>query len=122
MSAAATSVRWRRVAPLAFITYSLAYFDRVNYSFGAAGGLGTDLQLSASEASLLGAVFFLGYVAFQIPGTIYAERRNVKGLIFGCTLAWGSWPRAQGSCRASVRSWQCASSSGWPRPRSCRRC
>ena len=88
MSAKA-SPRWIRVAPLAFITYSLAYFDRVNYGFGAAGGLASDLHLSAGEASLLSAVFFLGYVSFQIPGTIYAERRDATGLLFWCTLAWG---------------------------------
>jgi hypothetical protein len=33
------SQRWRRLIPIAFITYSFAYLDRPNYSFGAAGGL-----------------------------------------------------------------------------------
>lgn len=95
-----SSVRWKRVAPLAFVTYSLAYFDRVNYGFGAAGGLADDLRLSASSASLLSALFFLGYLAFQIPGTIYAERRSVTKLIFWCTLAWG----ILASCTGIVRS------------------
>lgn len=27
--------RWSRLIPVAFITYSLAYLDRVNYGFGA---------------------------------------------------------------------------------------
>ena len=35
--------RFLRVIPLAFITYSLAYLDRVNYGFAAARGLETDL-------------------------------------------------------------------------------
>jgi hypothetical protein len=33
------SSRWARLIPIAFITYSLAYVDRANYSFGAAGGM-----------------------------------------------------------------------------------
>ncbi len=37
--AALDSSRWRRLIPVAFITYSFAYLDRSNYSIGAAGGL-----------------------------------------------------------------------------------
>ena len=33
-----TSQRWRRLVPLVFITYSLAYLDRSNYSVGVDGG------------------------------------------------------------------------------------
>ena len=32
------SRRWRRLIPIAFITYSFAYLDQSNYSIGAAGG------------------------------------------------------------------------------------
>lgn len=31
--------RWLRLIPIVFITYSLAYLDRANFSFGAAGGM-----------------------------------------------------------------------------------
>ncbi|MEJ1978371.1 MAG: hypothetical protein WDN49_21810 [Acetobacteraceae bacterium] len=30
--------------PIVFITYSLAYVDRANFSFGAASGMAQDLQ------------------------------------------------------------------------------
>ncbi|RRE55599.1 MFS transporter [Klebsiella pneumoniae] len=40
-------------------------------------------------SSLLGALFFLGYFFFQIPGAIYAERRSVRKLIFICLILWG---------------------------------
>jgi sugar phosphate permease len=81
--------RWRRTIPIVFITYSLAYLDRVNFGFAAAGGMAHDLGISPQISSLLGAVFFLAYFIFQIPGTIYAERHSVKKLIFWCILAWG---------------------------------
>lgn len=32
--------RWARIMPFVFITYSLAYLDRVNFGFGAAGDWG----------------------------------------------------------------------------------
>lgn len=83
------SARWKRLIPLAFITYSLAYLDRANYGFGAATGLASDLQINSSQASLLGALFFLGYFFFQIPGGIYAEKRSAKKLVFWSLIFWG---------------------------------
>lgn len=88
--------RWLRLLPVAFVTYSLAYLDRSNYSIAVAGGMQADLGISGAMSSLIGASFFLGYTLFQIPGTIYAERRSVRGLIFWCTLAWGVLAAAQG--------------------------
>lgn len=81
--------RWRRIIPIVFFTYSLAYLDRVNYGFAAAGDMARDLGITSKLSSLAGASFFLAYFVFQIPGTIYAERRSVKKLIFWCLLAWG---------------------------------
>ena len=87
--------RWGRVLPVAFITYSLAYLDRSNYSIGIAGGMKEDLAITGGIASLIGALFFLGYFLFQIPGAIYAERRSVKHLIFWSLIAWARWPRSR---------------------------
>ena len=73
--------RWLRLIPVAFITYSLAYLDRANYSFGVAGGMKEDLNIDAAMSSLLGSLFFLGYFFFQIPGAIYAANKSAKKLI-----------------------------------------
>lgn len=81
--------RWYRLIPLAFITYSLAYLDRANYSFGTAAGLAHDLNITAASSSLLGALFFLGYFFFQIPGAQYAEKRSAKKLVFWTLILWG---------------------------------
>ncbi len=81
--------RWMRLIPLAFITYSLAYLDRSNYGFGAAAGMARDLHITAGISSLLGALFFLGYFFFQIPGAHYAEKRSARLLIFWALILWG---------------------------------
>lgn len=75
--------------PIVFITYSLAYLDRANYGFAAAAGINQDLGISKGLSSLIGALFFLGYFFFQIPGAIYAERRSVKKLVFVSLVLWG---------------------------------
>lgn len=81
--------RWWRITPVLFITFSFAYLDRVNYSFAAVGGIGHDLHISASAEALIGALFFFGYFAGQIPGAIYAERNSPKKLIFASLILWG---------------------------------
>lgn len=88
--------RWYRLIPVAFITYSLAYLDRANYSFGAAGGMAKDLGITDTMSSLLGSLFFLGYFFFQIPGAHYAANKSAKKLIFWSLIAWGSLAVATG--------------------------
>jgi MFS family permease len=82
--------RWLVLLPVIFVTYSLAYLDRANYSFGAAAGMANDLNISANANAWLGALFFLGYFTFQIPGTLWAQRHSVKRLIFAGLIAWGA--------------------------------
>jgi sugar phosphate permease len=77
------------IMPIVFITYSLAYLDRANFGFASAAGINKDLGISQSLSSLIGALFFLGYFFFQIPGAIYAERRSVKKLVFVSLILWG---------------------------------
>jgi sugar phosphate permease len=83
------SSRWARLAPIVFITYSLAYVDRANYSIGSAGGLAGDLGITGQAGALLGALFFLGYFLFQVPAAWYAETRSAKRLMFWSLLLWG---------------------------------
>jgi sugar phosphate permease len=83
------SSRWARLVPVVFITYSLAYVDRANYSIGSAGGLSKDLGITGEAGALLGALFFLGYFLFQIPAAWYAETRSAKRLMFWSLLLWG---------------------------------
>lgn len=63
--------------------------DRANFSFASAAGINEDLGITKGISSLLGALFFLGYFFFQIPGAVYAERRSVRKLIFICLILWG---------------------------------
>jgi sugar phosphate permease len=88
--------RWIRLIPVAFITYSLAYLDRANFGFAAAGGMAKDLNITASMSSLLGSLFFLGYFFFQIPGALYAANKSAKKLIFWSLILWGIFAMATG--------------------------
>src|SRR5512138_398539 len=89
-------IRWYRLIPVAFITYSLAYLDRANFGFAAAGGMAKDLNVTAAMSSLLGSLFFLGYFCFQIPGALYAANKSARKLIFWSLILWGLLAMATG--------------------------
>lgn len=88
--------RWWYLMPIIFITYSLAYLDCTNYGFAAASGIEVDLGISKGTSSLIGALFFLGYFFFQVPGSIYAIKRSVRELIFVSLFLWGLCAAATG--------------------------
>ena len=88
--------RWSVLLPVIFVSYSLSYLDRANFSFGAAAGMAGDLHISAAQNSLLGSLFFLGYFLFQIPGAAYAQKYSVKRLIFFGLIGWGVLAGATG--------------------------
>ena len=91
--------RWLYVLPAVYITYSLAYLDRANYGFGAAAGLAETLHIPPARSALLGALFFLGYFLFQIPGATYVRRRSASRLIFAALVLWGSLAALTGVIR-----------------------
>ncbi|HEY8748782.1 MAG TPA: MFS transporter, partial [Tepidisphaeraceae bacterium] len=91
-----SAARFARVIPLAFVTYGLAYFDRVNYGSALAGGLDKTIGMTATMSSLVLALFFVGYTAFQIPGASYASKHSAKKLVFWALILWGVLCAAQG--------------------------
>ena len=90
VTVAAADKRFMRIVPIAFVTYSLAFLDRINYGFGAAGRMAQDLGMSERDSAAVSASFFLGYFLLQIPGASYASKRSAKKLIFGALILWGA--------------------------------
>jgi sugar phosphate permease len=88
--------RWTVLLPVIFISYSLSYLDRANFSFGTAAGMSADLHISGVQNSLLASLFFLGYFLFQIPGAAYAQKYSAKRLIFFGLIGWGVLASATG--------------------------
>lgn len=92
--------RFARVVPLAFVTYSLAYLDRVNWGYAEAGGLKQTLHISPRLASFTAAAFFIGYMLLQIPGASYAAHRSARRILFWAMLLWGGISVATGLVRS----------------------
>src|SRR5262245_37275240 len=75
------------VLPL-FVTSIIAYMDRVNLSY-AALTMNDDLGFSDEVFGLGAGIFFAGYVLFEIPGALIAERYSPKWWLARIMVTWG---------------------------------
>ena len=87
-AAAVRRVSWR-ILPLLFAAYFVAYIDRVNVGF-AALTMNKALGLSAEQYGLAAGLFFVGYVAFSVPGNLILARIGEKAWLPAIMLFWGA--------------------------------
>src|SRR5215213_6449632 len=77
-----------RLMPVLFISYILAYIDRINIGF-AALKMNTDLGISAYIYGLGAGVFFVGYFIFEIPSNLMLEKTGARRWIARIMISWG---------------------------------
>jgi ACS family tartrate transporter-like MFS transporter len=75
------------VLPL-FFTSVISYLDRVNIGY-AALTMNADLGLSARTFGMGAGIFFAGYILFEIPGAIIAEKFSARIWLARIMLTWG---------------------------------
>ncbi|MBB6095917.1 ACS family tartrate transporter-like MFS transporter [Povalibacter uvarum] len=80
-------VAWRLI-PFLGALYFFAFLDRVNVGF-AALTMNADLGLSSAVFGIGAGIFFLGYVAFEVPSNILLERFGARIWIARIMLTWG---------------------------------
>ncbi|HXW89529.1 MAG TPA: MFS transporter [Terriglobales bacterium] len=78
-----------RLLPFLFLLYILNYLDRTNIAF-AAIGMSRELGFSDRVFGLGAGIFFISYVALQIPGAVLAERWSARRMIAISLIGWGS--------------------------------
>jgi len=79
---------WRLV-PLLFLSYMIAYVDRVNVAFAK---LTMSKDLPAFDNAVIGTgagIFFLGYFLLEIPGSLLVERWSARKWISRIMVSWG---------------------------------
>jgi MFS transporter, ACS family, tartrate transporter len=78
-----------RLLPFLFVLYIINYLDRTSVAY-AAIGMTRELGFSDRVFGLGAGVFFLSYVALQMPGALLVERWSAKRMISVTMIAWGS--------------------------------
>jgi MFS family permease len=78
-----------RLLPFLFILYIANYLDRTSVAY-AALGMSRDLGFSDRVLGMGMGIFFISYVALQIPGALLVERWSARRMISATMIAWGS--------------------------------
>jgi sugar phosphate permease len=75
------------VLPL-FIISVIAYIDRVNIGYSALT-MNKDLGFTAQMFGMGAGIFFAGYVLFEIPGALIAEKYSPRMWLARIMISWG---------------------------------
>ena len=87
LPAALSKVR-RRLIPFLFLLYIVAYLDRINVGF-AALQMNAALGFSASTYGFGAGIFFLSYIACEIPSNVTLARVGARVWIARIMITWG---------------------------------
>ncbi|MGX1349647.1 ACS family tartrate transporter-like MFS transporter [Bradyrhizobium elkanii] len=77
-----------RLMPVLFISYVLAYIDRINIGF-AALRMNADLSISPYIFGFGAGVFFLSYFIFEIPSNLALAKFGARKWISRIMVSWG---------------------------------
>lgn len=113
----ARALRWKldlRLMPLLCFTYALQSIDKNTLSYAAVFGLREDIGMKGNEFSWTGAIFYLGYLVWEFPTSMFLQRFPINYFMSGtvspivstrvcsCTkrlwvIAWGAVLMAHGA-------------------------
>lgn len=78
-----------RLLPFVFVLYIANYLDRTSVAY-AAIGMSRDLGFSDRVFGLGAGIFFISYLALQIPGALLVECWSARRMISATMIVWGS--------------------------------
>ncbi|KAL2822240.1 putative MFS allantoate transporter [Aspergillus cavernicola] len=70
--------------------YLLQYLDKVALSYASSMGIRTDTNMSASDYSLSGSIFYIGYLVFEYPHNRLMQRLPLGKYISTSVIIWGA--------------------------------
>lgn len=79
---------FRRLIPLLFACYVLAFLDRINLGF-AALTMNADLGVSLRQFGLAGTIFYVTYLVCEIPSNVMLVRFGARRWISRIMVTWG---------------------------------
>lgn len=79
---------WWRITPLIMMTYLVSVIDKMNVSF-AKLQMVHDIGLTETAYGLASSLFFIGYLAFEVPSALGVHRFGAPKWFFRIMLSWG---------------------------------
>ncbi|OXJ32462.1 MFS transporter [Burkholderia sp. HI2714] len=78
----------RRLLPFLILCYTLSFIDRINIGFAHAQ-MAAELHFSDAVYGLGAGIFFIGYMAFEIPSNAWLARTGARRTIARIMVLWG---------------------------------
>ncbi|WP_175793705.1 MFS transporter [Burkholderia ambifaria] len=78
----------RRLLPFLILCYTLSFIDRINIGFAHAQ-MAAELHFSDAVYGLGAGIFFIGYMAFEIPSNALLVRIGARRTIARIMMLWG---------------------------------
>jgi sugar phosphate permease len=78
----------RRIVPLLFVCYLLAYLDRINIGY-AQLQMRSELHFSDAVYGLGASMFFVGYMLFEVPSNLLLKKIGARKTMLRIMLCWG---------------------------------
>lgn len=78
----------KRLLWFLFVLYVISYLDRINIAF-AALSMNKSLGLSATEFGIASTIFYIAYVACEIPSNLLMVRFGARRWLARILLTWG---------------------------------
>jgi ACS family tartrate transporter-like MFS transporter len=76
------------ILPFVMLLYLVSFLDRVNVGF-AAFSMNQAIGLTPTMFGFGGGIFFIGYIAFQVPSNLMMLRVGARGWIARVVVVWG---------------------------------
>jgi len=86
-----SKITWRLI-PLLFLSYIIAYIDRINIGFAKlqlGEVLGVDPNVFGSVYGIGAGLFFIGYFIFEVPSNLIMQRVGARLWIARIMIVWG---------------------------------
>jgi ACS family tartrate transporter-like MFS transporter len=99
-ASARSRIAWR-LLPFLFLLYVANYLDRTNIGYAKLGMIG-DMGLTDSVFGTASGIFFIGYIALQIPGALLVERWSARLLLAITLITWGALTTLTGFVRTPM--------------------
>uniref|UniRef100_A0A0W0FSC0 Major facilitator superfamily (MFS) profile domain-containing protein n=1 Tax=Moniliophthora roreri TaxID=221103 RepID=A0A0W0FSC0_MONRR len=86
------------LVPMMGISNFLMFLDKTTLSYANLMGIKADNHLTGQQLSWLGSLFYLGYLAWQIPAGYLLQRLPIRWHLSGMIIAWGTVLCAHAAC------------------------
>lgn len=80
-------VMWK-IIPFIFLCYIINYLERVNIGFAKLQFM-HDLNLNETVFGIAASIFFIGYVAFEVPSNLLLSRIGARKTLCRIMVLWG---------------------------------